>query len=241
MSPIQIGFTSGIIYDVEQSIHQSPEGAGEAKLKFKCPWVSILGLLPAPLTPHPNFSSLLMYECEATREHGDIAVVTAIYRGVLLSNPSVYAQQEFQLSSTSEPIESHPKFSYPPENPPVTAKQIGLIQKSLDDPNVALDSSITGEALLLYNKKRRGIDSYLRVGGLFRNSYINTTTPSDYSKVGFIATSTPTGAPTPPTGQNYIFTGFSWRKSGGVVSVTEDYQLSGMGGWDTDLYTYTAP
>jgi hypothetical protein len=44
-------------------------------------------------------------------------------------------------------------------------------------------------------------------------------------------------APTPPSGQNYLCIGVSWNKTAGVVTIVEEYQLSGPGGWDQDLYS----
>ena len=48
--------------------------------------------------------------------------------------------------------------------------------------------------------------------------------------------SNPTGAPTLPSGQNYLMVGLSWDKEGDVYPVEESYQSSGDGGWDTDFY-----
>ncbi len=233
MPAIQQGNTTTVNYQSDQPIRMSPEGAGEARLTFKCPYNSVLNTIPAPLTPHPIFPQLLAYESETNREDGDVAVITTIYRGVLAEDPEALTQYEFNLASTSEPIETHPLFAYPFDDPPVTSTEIQEINKALEQNRAP--TGLGAEATVLYNKKLRGIDSFLRVGATFKKNYISENEPTDYSGVGYIAE--PSDAPELPTSQNYLFIGYSWRKAGGVVYITEEYQASGLGGWDVDLYT----
>ena len=96
---------------------------------------------------------------------------------------------------------------------------------------------ITGAALLLYNKKRRGIESFLKPGGIYKKTYVSDDYPgaSLMNQVGKIA-EPGSPAPTAPTGQNYLCLGVSWAKQAGVVTIMAEYQLSGPGGWDPDLY-----
>lgn len=233
MAAIQSGDTTGKIYDVDMTLHQSADGSGEGRITYRCAWASVFRSMPLPMSPHPDIPGLYCFEAEAGREPGDIAKITAIYRGVLIANPSIYTQYEYNLSATSEPIETHPLFSYPPDSPPVTTTQINEIQKALEQNRDPV--GLSGASKTLYDKKRRGLESFMRVGAQFRKLYIQADPPTDYSGVGRIAL--PSNAPHLPSGQNFLFVGYSWRKAGGVCSITEDYQASGLGGWDKDLYT----
>jgi hypothetical protein len=77
----------------------------------------------------------------------------------------------------------------------------------------------------------------LKPGGIYKKTYVSDDYPSAtlMNQVGKIATPA-APAPTPPTGQNYLCIGISWQRQAGVVTIMEDYQLSGPGGWDPDLY-----
>jgi hypothetical protein len=238
MPSIQIGNTAGLILQPNQSISQSPDGSGEGRLSYKTSWANIAAYLPTPLQSHPIFPDLKLYEFTIQREEGDIGRFDLIFRGVLAQNPQALAQEEFSLSATSEPIETHPLFAYPPESPPVSPAQIREIDNAIAqfrEPNTGIVPDPSA-AYTLYQKKIRGIDSWLRVGQTYKVSFCEDSIPTDYSEVGKIVINPGFNCPTPPAGQNYIFIGFSWRKAGGVVYVSKDFQLSGRGGWDQDLY-----
>lgn len=235
MSSIHIGST-GLTLQPGESVSQSADGTGRALRSYKCPWTRINDFLPTPLQPHPIFSSLLLYEFNIVREEGDIGRMDYVYYGVLAKDPLLLAQYDVTMATSSEPIETHPRYAYPPEDPPVTATELAKIQQALDTNTDPV--GLTDAAQNLYLKKRRGIDSYFRVGTNFRKNYITIAPPIDqYSLIGLIVELNDVNAPVPPTGQNYIATGVSWRKQGGVIYVTEESLLSGLGGWDADLYT----
>ena len=241
MPTIQIGNFVEQYQPDGDDVKQGPDGSGEATLTFKRSSDSFtLASLPNPLSEHPKYSALRLYEAQAKREPGNIMVVTCTYRGVIVGNRFTFAQQEFNVSTSAEPIETHPIFSNPVENPPVTPTELATIQRFLDNNTVPVytiaSTGATAAGVMLYNKKRRGIDSYLSIGGTYKLSYIQENIPTDYSPVGNIIIAPPL-APIPPGNRNYLYTGLSWRKQGGVVSVNEEYTMSGPTGWDEDLYS----
>ena len=236
MSAIQVGALNSLILQADQTLTVSPEGIGEARVTYKAPWSKLYSWIPAPNSGHPTFGQLLLYESSTAQEPGDIGAVTLIYRGVFTGNSQALTQYEFNCTVSSEPIETHPRFAQPQATPPVTTVQLAAINKAIEN-NVAPDRSIVpvdSAADTLYIKKVRGIDSYLRAGGTYRVSYVDTGIPGGYDDVGHIA-SPPGNAPY-MNGANYLFVGLSWRKTGGVVSIQKDYQLSGPGQWDGYLY-----
>lgn len=236
MATIKIGNVTGAIYQAERALHLNPDGSAQTSLTYKCTTESEFAVIPAYLTPHPFFPTLKCYESDLDLELGGIMRITSIYKGVLAPNPEQLAQHEFSRTTTEAPIETHPLFAVPYDNPPVTPTQLAAIELALQncqDP----PSTITGAALTLYKKKRRGIESYLKPGGIYKKTYVSDDYPSSslMNKVGKID-SPGSPAPTAPAGQNYLCIGISWTKQAGVVSIMIDYQLSGPGGWDADLY-----
>lgn len=242
MPAIQIGSFITQYQPDGDDVKQGPDGSGEAVLTFKRSATGFtLASLPNPLSEHPKYSALRLYEAQAKREPGDVMVVTCTYRGVIVGNKFTFSQQEFTVNTSSEPIETHPLFSDPVDNPPVSPTELATIQKFLDNNTVPVytiaTTNSTEKGVMLYEKKRRGIDSYMNVGGTYKLSYIQADIPSEYTAIGKITIAPPL-APIPPGNRNYLYTGLSWRKQGGIVSVNEEYTMSGFSGWDSDLYDF---
>jgi len=188
------------------------------------------------LFPAPNFPSLLCYESDVDREPGGILRITSIYKGVFATNPNQLAQHESQRTLTEAPIETHPKFALPRDNPPVSSAKLAAIELALQN-NTGPGKDWEPIVKMLFEKKRRGLDSYLKPGAIYKKTYVQREIPgsSDLNKVGKIVTPG-SPAPSPPSGWDYLMMGLSWTKQAGVVTVSEEYQLSGPGGWDPDLY-----
>ena len=236
MATIKIGNVTGAIYQSERPLHLNPDGSAQASLTYKCSDSASVAVVPAYLTPHPYLPELKCYESDLDQEPGGIIRITSIYKGVLASNPEELAQHEYNRTTTEAPIETHPLFAVPYSSPPVTPAQLAAIELALQNAQPPA-SSVTGAALTLYNKKRRGIESYLKPGGIYKKTYVSSDYPGSdlMNQVGKIATP-PSPAPTAPSGQNYLCIGVTWVKQAGVVTISEEYQLSGPGGWDPDLY-----
>jgi hypothetical protein len=234
MSVLIRGDTTSFVAEVGDTVSQAADGSAEAHLTYHGTYENVSSKLPVPLQPHPTFPSLLLYSFDLKRTEGGLGSMSCVYRGILISNPLAYYQMEYQASMTSEPIETNKAFAYPRSAPPVSPTELAAINLALEN-NVPYTSSNTS-AQLLYNKKILGIESYLRIGGTFSQSYVMGSIPSIPGTVGAIV-SPPSGCPPAvATGGNYLYAGFSWRKSGGLVNVSETYNQSGPSGWDPDLY-----
>lgn len=236
MSAILIGNSEGIIYQVEQPVHINPDGSAQATLAFKCSAAAGVVVIPEHMSSHPNYSELKCYESTLDYEPGGIQKVTSVYRGVWNNlDPEDLAQFEFSRTTCEAPIETHPRFALPFNNPPVTPTMLALIDLALQNSQDPV--GLTPVATVLYNKKRRGIESYLKPGAVFKKVYVSDDYPDSslMEMVGKIV-ELESPAPTPPPHQNYLCMGVSWTKTAGVVTITEEYQLSGPGGWDPDLY-----
>jgi hypothetical protein len=242
MPAIQIGTFTAQYQPDGDDVRQGPDGSGEAVLTYKVTSAGFtLSSIPNPLSPHPAYPALKLYEAQAKREPGNVMAVTCTYRGVIVGNKYTYSQQEFSVNTSADPVETHPSFAFPANNPPVSPTELATIQKYLDNNTVPVYTiavaGATAAGVTLYKKKRRGIDSYLNIGGIYKLTYIQDDIPSAYGGVGKITISPPLG-PIPPGNRNYLYSGLSWRKQGGVVTVNEEYTMSGLGGWDPDLYDF---
>jgi len=236
MATIRIGNTVSGILQPEQPIHMNPDGSGQASLTWKMDEGSGDAILPAYGTPHPRFPELQCFESDIDREPGGIIRISAIYKGVLIEDIELLGQHEGTRTVMEAPVETHPIFSLPRDNPPVTPSDIAGIELRLQNCEPE-DPAWSPIVKLLFNKKRRGIESYLKIGMTYRKSYCQSDIPSS----GLLDTAgkiinPPSPCPSPPSDQEYMCMGISWQKQAGVVTVSEEYQLSGPGGWDPDLY-----
>jgi len=236
MATIKIGNVTGAVYQAERPLHLNPDGSAQASLTYKCTSESAFVVIPQYLSTHPFIPQLKCYESDLDQELGGIVRITSIYKGVLASNPEELAQHDFSRTTTEAPIETHPKFAVPLDNPPVSPSDLAAIELALQN-NQPLPDSLSDPAQLLFAKKRRGIESFLKPGGIYKKTYVSNDFPgaSLMNQVGKIA-EPGSPAPTAPSGQNYLCIGVSWTKQAGIVTIMEDYQLSGPGGWDPDIY-----
>jgi len=208
--------------------------------------------LPKLNSSHPHDDRLTLFESSASRESGQIMKVVLTYKGIDSTLSENYAQSEFNAGTTSDPIETHPKFSYPFSNPPVIPQELSAVKRALEN-NIDYGKNNkfineTGESVpatqpgrLLYILKKFGIESYLNLSGTYRRSYVKTTIPTDYSNVGYITIVPPLGTPpvsAPTIGyRNYLQTSLTWKKQASIVSITEEFMLSGASGWNEHVYT----
>lgn len=238
MSAIAVGQTTEIIYQSSQPLQLAPDGTASASITFKINGLlsANIALVPAYLSAHPYISELLCYESSADQEDGEITKITSTYKGVLSEDPETLAQHEFDKATTEAPVETHPRFALPRATPPVSATEIAQIELALQN-NEAPPSTLGAPAQALYALKRRGIESYLKPGQIYKRTYVSPDIPSGaiIDDVGKIKIP-PAPAPPAPFGQNYLYLGASWKKQAGVVTIVESYQLSGPGGWEPTLY-----
>lgn len=239
----------------DQLVHFMPDGSAEATMKYRVPWDNLFSYVPQALQPHPVFPALKYYDGEASKEDGKMGNLVNRYRGIWGGNPFAFMQVDGQISTTAEPLETAPVFAGrpgdDPDHTPVTRNDIAVVGNALANnitPPSSVDAQLSGSAAkLYYTKKLRGIDSFFRVGFVMRRHYVSDSVPEYVSQVGYIVDPNdffPAGAPanaaTPPPqdpDQNYLFSGISYRIQGGLVTIDEEYQLSGPGGWDITLYT----
>jgi hypothetical protein len=145
--------------------------------------------------------------------------------------PPVYS---IDISTTQEPIESHPKFAE------MTKKQRedwGMWKQNSTNPELnGWQPSTDASPLIqkLYSFFNQGISSYFAPRIVIKHSTLEDAAPSA-GDVGLISA---TGYPGNAGPVNFILTGLSGQQEGNKWRVTREYLGSARGSnWDAYLYT----
>jgi hypothetical protein len=143
------------------------------------------------------------------------------------------ATYEFVASVRTVPIEAHPIFG---EDYLSSAdKKIIKDAVQVPDRTPAFDAiSNKAKAVSLYGYLINGVESYYVPSVIVRKTY-QASSPPPAKKVGKIA-SPGVFVPGTPDGATFLLINVSARGSTGSYAVTEEYEMSGEGGWDTFLY-----
>jgi len=156
---------------------------------------------------------------------------------------NVGAAYEYVSSVRTVPIELHPNFGgsqissggfIKPEDIKLIKDTVQTPGKTFDDISDSLVSGDLGKCRSLYGYLAKGVESYYVPSMVVRKTYQASSPPSGV-KVGKI--SSPGGAvPGTPSGATFLLINVSARGTTGAYTVTEEYEMSGEGGWDTFLY-----
>ncbi len=148
----------------------------------------------------------------------------------------------FELDTTmsEDPIESHPNFAAIADKYGwnATEKAFQINMPGTQKTTVALKN---GTSLDKATNPLYGVQSFLAFGCVFRKTYASKTIPSNiFESVGSIVSAPPSigqfALPTAPTKRNWLKMSPKLRRRGSVVEVTEEWMLSGPGGWNADVY-----
>lgn len=142
---------------------------------------------------------------------------------------------EFIGSLRTVPLQAHPRYAT------LTAEEQKEVKDFVQNPisgSKALPdwSSFAGvtEMAELATKMLEGQESYYEPSVILRKTFFSASLPSG-DKLG--KTKDPSiyyGSK--PTGADWLLVSVSARGQAGAYTVTEEYELSGEGGWDADLY-----
>lgn len=223
---------TGLIRQTGDTAQQAEDGTWSAKVIYRCPWSLVMTLAPRRnVTRHPDFPVLICNGCSITRlKPGTVAEITASFRGVFGNegdpgpnpNPLPDSTEEIITGTGEAPIETHPNF---------VSTLGGTADAPLNDAVFDDDGKFVGfAATSIY----AGYETYLVPSTTYRRSTPSRTRPSSVGPVGRLDTQPPISHDVP--GGNWLFTCRSFRRDGGVYDVTEEWLLSGPGGWDSDIY-----
>lgn len=141
---------------------------------------------------------------------------------------------EFVGSLRTVPISAHPNFSEPHLNIDDHQKIKKGLETSSEVSPTFDDTSDPARCVSLYGYLIKGIESYYEPAVIIRKTFFSSSLPSG-DKLGKIKDpGVFYGAE--PDNASYLLISVSARGQAGAYTITEEYELSGEGGWDTFLY-----
>ncbi len=202
---------------------QNNDGTWSGEVHYVCRWRQVLFLSPrVNVGSHPDFPTLICNGCRVERmTPGDFAKLIVSYKGFTDNTlPGDQYVEEIVNGTSSEPIETHPDFVSTIGGTPDAPLNQAIFDK---------DGKFTGFPV---GSDFAGVESYLVPTLIYRRTTPTQTRPLDFSDVGKINSPGITG----PDGSNWLKTSKTWRRDGGVFSVTEEWTNSGPKGWDDTIY-----
>jgi hypothetical protein len=159
------------------------------------------------------------------------------------TNSSNNAAYEIISAVRTVPMEAHPNFGgtqisfggfIKPEDIKLIKDTVQTPGKTFDDISASLVSGELARCRSLYGYLAVGVESYYVPTIAVRKTYQASSAPSSamvgkISAPGILVSGTPKGA-------TFLLTNISARGTTGAYTVTEEYEMSGEGGWDTFLY-----
>jgi hypothetical protein len=219
---------NGLIRQPGDTCNQLADGTWEADVVYICRWANVMTLAPQRnVAAHPDFPVMLCSGCRINRlKPGIVCELHVSYRGIFGPDPGPIwgrdtSTEEVNTSMSEAPIETHPDFASVIGGTPAAPINGAVFDK---------DGKFTGWK---GDSPYAGKESYLIPSTVYRLTNPGRGRPSGVGEVGTIQDPGIDGG---PVDANWLYTGRSWRRNGGVYDVTEEYMLSGPGGFDPTLY-----
>lgn len=217
----------GLIRQTGDTLEQQEDGTWVGTVRYQCRWTNALYRAPRRNSArHPDFPALLCNGCQISRlKPGLVAELRATYKGLFgpedppddeLGNST----EEVLISTSEAPIETHPDFVEL-----IAGTKAAPLNKAIFDDASKFLGFGSGSAFA-------GVESFLIPTTTYRKSTPSRFRPSSLADVGTIRNA-PIAA---PLGGNWLFTGRTWSRDGGVYQVVEEYLASGPKGWDPIVY-----
>lgn len=216
---------------------QMEDGTFTARAEARCRWDQRGALLPAIGTrPGPsgreysNYVFLTKRTC--IKLPAGLCKFMLYYQGVSPSGNLPPSYGEFVAGQAEFPIQTHPDFddfAGTPANPVNNSKW------NPDDGSFIKFGEYASDGTTL-NTSWAGVTTYATAQVTWRWHTFSSTGDFDLSKLDKTY-NTPTGfSGTTPSGRNWLKTGHSSVQQGYVWHTTDDFLLSGPGGWNTTIY-----
>ncbi len=232
MPPIVRGIKSRVIVQSEENGTIDRFGVDVLTRVEEIPSDRFPLLLRSKYSAHPRFSAMGVSKVSWTSgKHGKFYRVTYTYEGFLLSLPEAVYTLDTSLSE--EPIELHPDFADfagTPSNP-----LNGAVFIDPDTQKITTDDARGVFREFMVTDSKGGVESYLSPGATWNETYFSLTRPSDLGSLGEI--DSPSGPnPSIGSGRNWLYSGASYTRRGGIYEIRKTWLLSGRAGWDSDIY-----
>lgn len=236
---------------------QDNKGKWDASVSFFCRIEDAVRLKPVKgaACAEPGFGFLGFDSCTVANESGGLARVTCKYVGGETDEPDfgfdddtdLGARSELAVSTSEEPIETHPKYAELSEGDKIniqhlkagrmkgtaTAGEYLLTEDNANAKKITFEDPLAAE---LAGFIAKGLTSYLVAQQIYRYSYTSRSNvgASVLNKVGKITSAR--GAPSVGGGRNWLFVGASSQSEGSAYNISLEFRLSGPGGWQEEIY-----
>jgi hypothetical protein len=213
-----------------------------------------------------GFGFMGVISVDVANNEGDTATVTCNYSGTMTPDytfgedqPSIDYNSSLNVSTSEEPIETNPRYNpagagegaLSSEDRLIVAQfkagrykisetdedgKIKTLITRIDDAKIGR-IEITKDILKeILGKINDGIVSYLEPRQIYRYSIMQKVKPTSdqLNKVGKIGI--PKEAPPVDTDRDWLLLGVNYDYNGVLYNVSEEWALSGKGGWDQELY-----
>ncbi len=206
------------------SLVYKQDGSLQGRCMFKCSASVAPSLIPPVGTPHPKNPLAKSYDAELVVTENDIAVITVDYLGIYISDRYTI---EYIATTGEEPIETHEAF-------------VSSIGGTAGAPkNGAKFDEETGEFICFPGDaphRLGGVRGYLAPASVVRVSFYSHEANTGLSDLGERKSPPFLGFITVGGSRNWLKTNWSRRDYGLIYQITEEYTLSGKGGWNSLIY-----
>lgn len=241
------------------------KGLWTGSVSFTCNYADVPKILPKLKSPcqEPGWSFMSLKGVDVNNNSGDTAVVNCQYTGTVTPEFQFDEEdpEEVEKSTSSSsmastvtesPLEQHPKYAAVTDTDKQKMQELknGRFKLAatqsegkltfitrVDDEGVEKIEFTDPLAIELATFIAKGVFTYLQATPVYRYTYTSTKKPtgSALNQVGKI--STPVDAPSVSGGRNWLMTALNYEQDGNSYSITGEYRLSGVDGWDTLIYT----
>ena len=207
-----------------------------------CTKEELAAVIPAKGSPHHFMNFLGVSKVKITGMEGRFVKVMVHYAGFQASrdDEGVSAEAEFTLtlSTSEEPIETHPRYDDLSDFDVREATELARNPPKSRDGKKVLEPK-TDESdplkLELYNDLRKGLESYREPRVTWTKRWVSDQRPEDLNRIGEI--DTPEGdPPAVAQGRDWLNAGLTSLERGDVFENELSWELSGRGGWDERYY-----
>jgi len=232
-----------LIQSHEYTLTRDDKGMWSGVQTFHCKTENLALLVPAKGSVHPDYAWMAADAARVTGEEGGWCRVEVDYYGYIAVDDGQGGEEPpapsyvLDLSVSEEPLESDPYFDDLDADDIQEAVRLAKSPK-VDDDGVPVPAVTTGwdtKKVKLYDALRSGWDSVRDPKATWTEEWVSDSMPDDLNDIGKIF-SPAGGPPTVAAGRNWLMVGLQSRKRGLVYENTRTAELSGRGGWDTDVY-----
>lgn len=251
---VRYGSGDQLIKNWQFSLSRDKKGLWTGTQKYYCGKESLATSLPTNGTAHPDYDWLYAEAVEVVGMEGDWLEVDVKYAGADGGDgsaggndpdePNVF-EQGLRLATQEEPLATNPKYkdlTAQDKHEAVVAatqpaKNRGGDVKPVDTSDWSEDKKD------LYDRVRKGQESYLEPSVEFFQRYVSKTMPARLNDIGKIQE--PKGAPSVSDSRSWLLVGYNITERSVGKNSTYDIEkvwlLSGRGGWDETIYNDAPP